>query len=108
VSEWVFTPTKYNIVSPSRLAGLRPGGLKFLQIICFLCAVQVTYSPDMGEVQEYFLGSGGLINLYCSITGETMPGMTDAVAQVCYARLDLQCILVLSASRTRGSKTGKT
>jgi hypothetical protein len=45
-------------------------------------STQVTYSPDMGEVQEYFLGSGGLINLYCSLTGEAMPGLTEAVAQV--------------------------
>lgn len=45
-------------------------------------AAQVTYSPDMGEVQEYFLGSGGLINLYCSLTGGSMPGTTEAVAQV--------------------------
>ena len=44
--------------------------------------LQVTYSPNIGEVQEYFLGSGGLINLYGSLTGESMPGVADAVAQV--------------------------
>lgn len=43
---------------------------------------QVTYNPDLGDVQEYFLGSGGLINLYGSLAGESLPGVTDAVAQV--------------------------
>jgi hypothetical protein len=43
---------------------------------------QVTYRPDLGEVQEYFLGSGGLINLYGSVTSEQLPGVTEAVAQV--------------------------
>lgn len=46
-----------------------------------MACLQVTYTPDMGDVQEYFLGSGGLINLYCGLTNETMPGVTEAVAQ---------------------------
>ena len=62
--------------------------------------MQVTYSPDLGDVQEYFLGSGGLINLYGSLTGESMPGLTEAVAQVnvCLIRCrgrDLNGVLVL-------------
>lgn len=50
--------------------------------MCCCLLAQVTYSPDLGEVQEYFLGSGGLINLYGSVTSEQLPGVTEAVAQV--------------------------
>jgi hypothetical protein len=64
--------------------------------------VQVTYSPDLGDVQEYFLGSGGLINLYGSLTGESMPGLTEAVAQVivetregCHSQLVLAPLLLM-------------
>lgn len=44
--------------------------------------LQVTYQPDLGAVQEYFLGAGGVFNLYTALTGEDMPGTTSAVAQV--------------------------
>lgn len=46
-----------------------------------LC-VQVSYQPDLGGSQEYFLGAGGVYNLYAALTGEHLPGVTDAVAQV--------------------------
>ena len=43
--------------------------LLLLLFACTYCCMhalpfdqQVTYRPDLGEVQEYFLGSGGLIN----------------------------------------------
>jgi hypothetical protein len=49
--------------------------------IC-LC-LQVTYQPDLGSTQEYYLGSGGVWNLYSSLTGELLPGKIAAAAQVC-------------------------
>jgi hypothetical protein len=45
-------------------------------------ALQVSYTPDLGAHQEYFLGAGGVFNLYTSLTGEELPGATDAAAQV--------------------------
>lgn len=42
----------------------------------------MTYQPDLGGVQEYFLGAGGVFNLYTALTGEHLPGATDAAAQV--------------------------
>ncbi|WIA16848.1 hypothetical protein OEZ85_013781 [Tetradesmus obliquus] len=43
--------------------------------------VKVSYTPDLGSHQEYFLGAGGVFNLYSALTGEELPGTTDAVAQ---------------------------
>ncbi|KAF6264741.1 hypothetical protein COO60DRAFT_18214 [Scenedesmus sp. NREL 46B-D3] len=43
--------------------------------------VKVSYAPDLGAQQEYFLGAGGVFNLYTALTGEELPGATDAVAQ---------------------------
>eukprot|EP00878_Enallax_costatus_P024415 GHUV01026053.1.p1 GENE.GHUV01026053.1~~GHUV01026053.1.p1 ORF type:complete len:446 (+),score=124.99 GHUV01026053.1:140-1339(+) len=43
--------------------------------------IKVSYQPDLGEAQEYFLGAGGVYNLYGALTGEHLPGATDAVAQ---------------------------
>lgn len=72
------------------VAQVEPGmPLLLLLFACTYCCMhalpfdqQVTYRPDLGEVQEYFLGSGGLINLYGSVTSEQLPGVTEAVAQV--------------------------
>jgi hypothetical protein len=52
------------------VAQVEPGmPLLLLLFACTYCCMhalpfdqQVTYRPDLGEVQEYFLGSGGLIN----------------------------------------------
>eukprot|EP00882_Tetradesmus_deserticola_P034034 GHRQ01038931.1.p1 GENE.GHRQ01038931.1~~GHRQ01038931.1.p1 ORF type:complete len:508 (+),score=242.21 GHRQ01038931.1:112-1524(+) len=44
--------------------------------------VKVSYTPDLGAHQEYFLGAGGVFNLYTAPTAEELPGATDAVAQV--------------------------
>lgn len=35
----------------------------------------------MGAEQEYFLGTGGVFNLYRALTGEALPGKLDAIAQ---------------------------
>ncbi|KAF8065728.1 NHX8 [Scenedesmus sp. PABB004] len=43
--------------------------------------IKVTYQPDLGPAQEYFLGAGGVFSLYAALTGEALPGTTAAVAQ---------------------------
>jgi hypothetical protein len=56
--------------------------LLLLCLLLLLLLLQVSYTPDLGAHQEYFLGAGGVFNLYTSLTGEELPGVTDAVAQV--------------------------
>jgi hypothetical protein len=61
-----------------------------------LLCLQVSYTPDLGAHQEYFLGAGGVFNLYTSLTGEELPGATDAVAQVIACDGVLHCYVLLT------------
>lgn len=43
--------------------------------------VQTSFTDHHGRLQEYFLGSGGLVGLLPALTGEVLPGAGPAVAQ---------------------------
>jgi hypothetical protein len=42
----------------------------------------VYFKPDFGPQQEYFLGTGGVYNLYTALTDEKLPGRAKATAKV--------------------------
>ena len=42
----------------------------------------MTFKPDFGPLQEYFLGTGGVYNLYTALTEEKLPGRAKAIAKV--------------------------
>lgn len=57
--------------------------------------IKVSYQPDLGEAQEYFLGAGGVYNLYAALTGENLPGTTEAVAQASAGKITVIYICYL-------------
>jgi len=60
------------------------------QLLVVAVCLQVTFTPDLGAPQEYFLGAGGVFNLYTALTGETLPGQLQAVTQVGLAATAVQ------------------
>ncbi|KAK9861042.1 hypothetical protein WJX84_008386, partial [Apatococcus fuscideae] len=43
--------------------------------------VKVTYTPNVGSEQQYFLGSGGVVGLLKALTGSHMPGKSLVIAE---------------------------